>query len=78
MIEIDYTLLSPDALDNLILEIITREGTDYGEYEIDIQIKKKQLLSKLISGDAVIVYLPNDECCDIVRVEDFKQASLHK
>jgi len=71
MIEIDHTLLSKEALENLIIDIITRQATDYGEYEMDIQIKKKQLINKLISGEAVIIYSSKEECCDIIRVEDF-------
>ncbi len=47
MIEIDHTLLSKEALNNLIIDIVTRQGTNYGEYEIDIQVKKKQLLHNL-------------------------------
>jgi len=76
MIEIDHTLLSKDALENLIIDIITRQATDYGEYEVDIQIKKKQLTSKLVSGEAVIIYSSKEECCDIIRVEDFRSFQL--
>ncbi len=72
MIQIDHTLLSKDALDNLIIEIITRQATDYGEFELDIQIKKNQLMKKLQSGDAVIVYSSKEEICDIIRVEEFQ------
>lgn len=72
MIEIDHTLLSKEALENLIIDVITRQATDYGEYAVDIQIKKKQLTSKLVSGDAVIVYSSKEDCCDIIRIEDFK------
>jgi uncharacterized protein YheU (UPF0270 family) len=71
MIEIDHTLLSAEALDNLIIDIITRQGTDYGEYEIDILVKKKQLLDNLSSGDAVIVYSSKEDTCDIIRQVDF-------
>ncbi|MCW8399319.1 YheU family protein [Legionella sp. PATHC038] len=71
MIEIDHTLLSEEALNNLIFDIITRQGTDYGEYEIGIEVKKKQLLRKLLSGDAVIVYSSKEDTCDIIRQEDF-------
>lgn len=71
MIEIDHTLLSEEALDNLIIDIITRQGTDYGEYEIDIQVKKRQLLHNLLSGDAVIVFSSKEDTCDIIRQEDF-------
>ena len=73
MIEVDHTLLSPEALENLIIDIITRQATDYGEYETDIQIKKMQLISKLVSGEAVIVYSSKEECCDIIKIEDFKK-----
>jgi uncharacterized protein YheU (UPF0270 family) len=75
MIEIDHELLSKEALEHLIIDIITRQATDYGEYEIDIQIKKKQLTSKLVSGDAVIVYSSKEDCCDIISAEDFKSFS---
>ena len=71
MIEIDHTLLSEEALENLIIDIITRQGTDYAEYEIDIQVKKTQLLRNLQSGDAVIVYSSKEDACDIIRQEDF-------
>jgi uncharacterized protein YheU (UPF0270 family) len=72
MIEVDHTLLSEEALDNLIIDIITRQTTDYGEYEMAIQAKKNQLISKLRSGDAVIAYSSEEECCDIIRKEDFQ------
>lgn len=72
MLEIDHSLLSEEALENLIIDIITRQATDYGEYEIDIQIKKNQLKQKLRAGEAVIVYNDKEESCDIIRVEDFK------
>lgn len=71
MIAIDHTLLSEEALENLIIDIITRQATDYGEFEIDIQIKKNQLTNKLLSGDAVIIYSSKEDCCDIIRKEDF-------
>lgn len=75
MIEIDHTLLSDDALDNLIIDKITRQATDYGAYEMDIHVKKKQLLGKLMSGDAVIVYSSKEDACDIIRHEDFLKFS---
>ena len=72
MIEMDHTLLSEEALENLIIDVITRQPTDYGEYEIEIQVKKNQLKRKLLSGDAIIIYNAKEESCDIIRVEDFK------
>lgn len=78
MIEIDHTLLSEEALENLIIDIITRQTTDYGEYEIEIQVKKDQLKRKLFSGDAIIIYNTKEDSCDIIRIEDLKSFQLLK
>lgn len=72
MVEIDHTLLSEEALENLIIDIISRQATDYGEHEIEIRIKIKQLMSKLQNGEATIVYSLKEDVCDIIRTEDFK------
>lgn len=76
MTEVDHTLLSEDALENLIIDIITRQGTDYGEYEVEIQTKKKQLMNKLASGQAIIIYSSKEECCDIISKEEFLKSQL--
>jgi uncharacterized protein len=73
MIEVNHALLSDEALDNLIFEVITRQGTDYGEFEIDIQTKKEQLTRQLKSGLAVIVYSSDENVCDIIKKEDFQK-----
>lgn len=73
MIEIHHTHLSNVALENLIMEVITRQSTDYGEYEMNIQIKKNQLLQKLKDGLAVIVYCAKENICDIIKSEDFQR-----
>lgn len=72
MIEIDHTLLSDEALENLIIDVITRQTTDYGEYEVIIQVKKKQLKQRLISGEAIIIYNAKEDCCDIIKADVFK------
>ncbi len=73
MIEIDRTLLSEGALENLIIEVITRQSTDYGDFEMDIQNKKAQLMRQLSKGLAVIVYSADENVCDIIKTEDFKK-----
>jgi uncharacterized protein YheU (UPF0270 family) len=72
MLEIDHSLLSEEALENLLIEVITRQATDYGEYETEIQTKKNQLKRKLVSGDAIIIYNDKEECCDIISINDLK------
>lgn len=75
MIEIDYHLLSSEALDNLIIELITREATDYGEAERAFSSKKQELLARLEQGDAVIAYSSAEGYCSIIPVTEKESAS---
>ena len=70
MIEIDHTLLEPDTLDNLIVDVITRQTTDYGDNEMSIANKKNQLLRKLERGEAVIVYSTQEGFCNIISSDE--------
>lgn len=54
--EIPYDLLSKDALRSLVEEFVTREGTDYGHKEWDLDRKVEAVLRQLKYGEAVIVY----------------------
>ena len=67
MIEIDHRQLEPDTLDNLLTEIVLREGTDYGEQEMSIEDKKRQLQSSLETGKTMIVYHASEGFCDVIN-----------
>ncbi len=58
--------LSSDALQGLIEEFITREGTDYGEVEWSLAQKVEQVRELLRRGDASIVFDLITESCTIV------------
>lgn len=73
MIEIDSTLLSQQALDNLVTEVIIRQSRDYGEVsKISLATKKALLLKKLERGEAMIVYHAQDGFCDVVKADGKK------
>jgi uncharacterized protein YheU (UPF0270 family) len=63
---IPFNELSPEALQGVIQEFVTRDGTDYGESEIPLNTKALQVLNQLHSGKAVIVFDPKTETCNIV------------
>jgi uncharacterized protein len=48
--------LSSRALRGVIEEFITRSGTDYGEQEIPLETKFRQVKDKLEKGLAVLVF----------------------
>lgn len=58
--------LSPETLQNLIEEFVTREGTDYGGADIPLSSKTTDVAKQLRSGDAVILYDPSDQSVNIV------------
>lgn len=69
---IPFKELSPEALQGVIEEYVTRNGTDYGESEIPLDMKTLQVLNQLHSGKAVIVFDQKTETCNIVPSGDIK------
>ena len=67
---IPYKQISPDALQGLIEEFITREGTDYGEEEISLAQKASQVERQLARGDIVIVFDSATESVSILTKHD--------
>ncbi len=62
--------LSTDALDGVIKEFISRNGTDYGEYEAAMETKIRQVKQKLEKGLAVLLYDDEMETTNIFRHDD--------
>jgi len=48
--------LSSKALQGVIAEFISRDGTDYGEKEASLETSLKQVKYKLEKGSAVLVF----------------------
>ena len=51
--QIPHTALSPEALQNLIEEFVTREGTEYGARDYSLADKVRQVLRQIETGRAV-------------------------
>lgn len=70
---IPYDKLSPEALQGLIEEFVTRDGTDTGyekkSFESDVAMVKRQLKR----GDAVIVFDKSTKTCNIVPRDQLKK-----
>ena len=62
--------LSPEALDGVIREFISRNGTDYGEFEASAEAKFRQVKQKLENGLAVLVYDDEMETTNMFRHDD--------
>lgn len=70
---IPHTELAAETLNALIEEFITREGTDYGEQEVGLDIKVAQIKQQLERKQVFIVYSELHETCDIRTKEQLQQ-----
>ena len=62
--------LSPEALQGVIQEFISREGTDYGEIEVSAEAKYRCVKSILATGGAVLIFDDETETTNIFLAND--------
>ena len=66
---IPWQSLSTDALQGVIEDFVTREGTEYGAREVDLATKVDQVRAQLRTGKVVIVFDSFAESASIVSAE---------
>jgi len=64
---IPHQSLATDTLQNLIEEFVSREGTDYGDYDLTLQDKVQSVQAKLDTGEIVILYIESTQSVNIVE-----------
>ncbi len=62
--------LSSEALQGVIDEYISRDGTDYGDIEVSAATKFRQVKHKLENGSAVLVFDDESETTNIFLRDD--------
>ena len=62
--------LSPEALQEVINEFISRDGTDYGEMEVSPETNFRQVKDKLETGLAVLIFDDETETTNIFLAND--------
>lgn len=70
---IPHKKLSPDALQGLIEEFVSRDGTDSGYVKATLEDRVLQVKRQLDAGQAVIVYDLAGRTCNIVPKEQVKR-----
>ncbi|MBD3609279.1 MAG: YheU family protein [Gammaproteobacteria bacterium] len=68
---IPYTELEPDTLQALLEEIVTRDGTDYGEHELTTQQKVNRAMALLKNEKLFIFYSELHDTCTLQTKEAF-------
>ena len=62
--------LSPDALQGVIEEFISRDSTDHGEIEVSRDTIFRQVKDKLETGSAVLIFDDETETTNIFLAND--------
>ena len=71
-IKLSIDRLSPEALQGVIDEFVSRDGTDYGMTEAAFETKIQQVKRQLKSGHAVLVYDSETKTCNIFSADDLE------
>lgn len=69
MVDIPHDLLSAEALTSLLESVVLREGTDYGEVELEFAEKVARLRAAVERGEARIVFDPETESVTVVPAD---------
>jgi len=75
-VKIPIDQLSPEALDGVIEEFVSRNGTDYGMTDVPLETKMQQVKRQLKAGQSVLVYDEAMQTCNILSAEDPQTAFL--
>jgi len=70
---IPHEKLNPEALQGLIEEFVTRDGTDTGYDKKSLVNDMAMIKRQLKKGDAVIVYDNSTKTCNIVPRDHLKK-----
>ncbi|GAB1256946.1 YheU family protein [Aurantivibrio plasticivorans] len=70
---IPYDRLPSDTLDSVIESVVHREGTDYGQEEVDLSTKIDQVKAQLRRGELVLVFDGLSESINILTKQDAQQ-----
>ena len=68
--KIPVNKLSPEALQGVINEFISRDGTDYGEREVSPETIFRHVKQKLETGSAVLIYDDKTETTNILSADN--------
>ena len=73
---IPWQQIKPEVLTQLLEEIVTRDGTDYGSEEISVDEKVNNVLRSLKDGDAVLGWDVELATANLLRADELATDSI--
>lgn len=74
MIDVPWDAIDPDTLYRLVEEFVTREGTDYGQQEFDLDTKVQQIMAGLKRRQWLIIVDTEMQNTHIVEAAEWRRA----
>jgi len=78
IVRVPYDQLSPETLDAVIEEFVTREGTDYGKTDVPFERKIESVRRQIETGEALIVFDESMQSCNILSRDDPRLCGLER
>ena len=72
MIEVPYREISPDALQGLLEDFVTRQGYDTTEVDMGLGDWVQQVRQQLLQGELTIVFDPITESVTVLTRQEYK------
>jgi uncharacterized protein YheU (UPF0270 family) len=73
---IPYDSLSPETLETILDDIVSRDGTDYGEYDLSVAQKRQQALQALGKGEAFLLFDTESETIKMIPKDTLSNYDL--
>ena len=73
---IPYDSLAADTLETILDDIVSRDGTDYGDYDLSVSQKREQALRALRNGEAVLLFDTESETIKMIPKSDLSNYDL--
>jgi uncharacterized protein len=75
-VRVPWEQLPPQVLESVIEEFVTREGTEYGEHDVPLETKVRQVKKQLERGDIVVLFDGKSETVNLVPKRDVPPDAL--
>lgn len=73
-LEVPWRELSSDALRGVIVEYVTREGTEYGLEDVALETKVAEVEAQLARGEVLVLWDAESESVNLVTRRELTRA----
>jgi uncharacterized protein YheU (UPF0270 family) len=70
--KISHTALSKEALDGIIEEYVSREGTDYGDRVYSLAEKVEHVMGQIEKGEVLIEFDADSQSCQLLSKDQLQ------